>query len=350
MEDDQKPKHVRRERYKGSHPKEFTEKYKEQQPELYSEDIAKVMQQGRTPAGMHRSICVKEIMEILKVTPGETGLDATLGYGGHSLEILKALNKEGRLFATDVDPFELPRTRERLQNLGYTEEYLVLRQMNFSGIDRVVYESGPLNFVLADLGISSMQIDNPERGFTFKFDGPLDLRMNPKNGKSAANFLKTVSPEHLESILDENSDEPFYQQISDAIITAVDRKIPIETTLQLKDLITKAISSFSPKTSKEDIKKSCQRCFQALRIEVNNELGVLDQFLEKLPDALAAGGRVAILTFHSGEDRRVKKWFQHFYREGAYSAIAPDPIRASAEECFNNPRAKSAKLRWAVKA
>jgi len=348
--ENEKPKHIRRERYKGTHPKEFTEKYKEQQPELYAEDVAKIMKQGKTPAGMHRSICVNEIMSFLKITPGQTGLDATLGYGGHSLEILKALDHKGRLFATDVDPFELPRTKQRLEALGYGPEVLLIRQMNFSGIERIVYESGPLDFVLADLGVSSMQIDNPERGFTFKVDGPLDLRLNPKNGKPASAFLKTISQEDLEMILLENSDEVYNEQIAEAIANAIAAGKEISTTLQLKQIITETLEKLPFRLNKDDIKKACQRCFQALRIEVNNEFGVLDQFLEKLPDALASGGRVAILSFHSGEDRRVKKAFQHFLREGIYSEVSPDPIRASAEECFTNPRARSAKLRWAIKA
>ena len=346
--EEEKPTYNRRERYKGTHPKSFKEKYKEQQPDLYASDIEKVIAQGRTPAGMHRSICVAEIMDILKISPGQIGLDATLGYGGHSLEILKCLQPGGRLYATDVDPFELPRTKERLGALGYGADVLVVKKMNFSGIDQIVSEAGLLDFVLADLGVSSMQIDNPERGFSIKVDGPLDLRLNPKTGKSAAAFLKTISKNRLEEILIENADEPYAEPIANAIITSLSKGMLIATTTQLKNIIAEATAPL--KLSKEDIKKSCQRCFQALRIEVNNEFGVLDQFLEKLPYSLASGGRVAILSFHSGEDRRVKKSFQHLFRAGIYSDVAPDPIRASTEECFNNSRARSAKLRWAIKA
>jgi 16S rRNA (cytosine1402-N4)-methyltransferase len=345
---DEKPK--RRVRYKGTHPKNFSEKYKELDPEHYAKDIEKVISQGKTPAGMHRSICVDEIIEILKVTPGQTGYDATLGYGGHSLELLKRLTPGGKLYATDVDPFELPRTKERLSSYGYGEDVLLIRKMNFSGIDQIAAEAGPLNFVLADLGVSSMQIDNPERGFSFKTEGPLDLRLNPKSGISAAAFLKKVTAERLEELFIENSDEPYSEYISSAIISAIRRGKPIETTLHLRDIIADSLKFISEKIRNEEIKKSCQRCFQALRIEVNHEFEVLDSFLEKLPDALAPGGRVAILSFHSGEDRRVKKSFQHMFREGIYSEIAPDVIRPSAEECSTNPRAKSAKLRWAIKA
>jgi 16S rRNA (cytosine1402-N4)-methyltransferase len=348
--EDKDPKRVRRVRYKGTHPKAFKEKYKELQPENYSEDIAKVIAQGRTPAGMHRSICVKEIMDFLQISPGQIGLDATLGYGGHSLEIIKCLLPNGKLYALDVDPFELPRTKERLASLGYGPEVVDIRKMNFSGIDQIVAETGPLNFVLADLGVSSMQIDNPERGFSFKIEGPLDLRLNPKSGKSAAALLKTIARDKLENLLLENADEPFAEQIAKAITGSIAKGAAVTTTTQLRQIIAEALEFIAADERKEAIKKSCQRCFQALRIEVNNEFGVLDKFLEKLPDALAPGGRVAILSFHSGEDRRVKKSFQHLFRAGIYSEVAPGPVRPSAEECNTNPRARSAKLRWAIKA
>ena len=340
----------RRVRYNGTHPKTFKEKYKELNPENYLEDVEKIMQQGKTPAGMHRSICVSEIMEFLKVVPGQVGLDATLGYGGHSLEILKCLSPNGLLYAMDVDPFELPRTQERLLALGYGEKEVVFKKMNFSEIDVVALESGPLDFVLADLGVSSMQIDNPERGFSFKIDGPLDLRLNPHSGKSAAALLKIIAPRKLAELLFENSDEPHYEVITLAIMAKINSGIAITTTTHLQETIAEALAFLPEASRKEEIKKACQRCFQALRIEVNNEFGVLDSFLEKLPYVLAPNARVAILSFHSGEDRRVKKSFQSLSRAGIYSDVAPDIIRASADECYTNPRARSAKLRWAVKA
>ena len=348
--EDQEPKRVRRVRYSGTHPKSFKEKYKELQPEQYADDIAKVIQQGRTPAGMHRSICVKEIMEFLKIVPGQIGLDATLGYGGHSLEILNQLLPGGHLFAIDVDPFELPRTRDRLASLGYGAEVLTIQKMNFSDIDQIALETGPLNFVLADLGVSSMQIDNPERGFSFKVEGPLDLRLNPTSGKSAADLIKTISQSKLEELFLHNADEPNSEAISVAIKYNIEQGIAVTTTTHLQEIIREALQFLPKNIRQEEIKKSCQRCFQALRIKVNDEFGVLDQFLEKLPDAIAPGGKVAILSFHSGEDRRVKKSFQRLFREGIYSEVAPDPIRPSAEECNTNPRARSAKMRWAIKA
>jgi len=339
----------RRVRYNGTHPKTFKDKDKELNPENYLEDVEKIMQQGKTPAGMHRSICVSEIMEFLKVVPGQVGLDATLGYGGHSLEILKCLSPNGLLYAMDVDPFELPRTQERLLALGYGEKEVVFKKMNFSEIDVVALESGPLDFVLADLGVSSMQIDNPERGFSFKIDGPLDLRLNPQSGKSAAALLKIIAPRKLAELLFENSDEPHYEVITLAIMAKINSGIAITTTTHLQETIAEALVFLPEASRKEEIKKACQRCFQALRIEVNNEFGVLDSFLEKLPYVLAPNARVAILSFHSGEDRRVKKSFQSLSRAGIYSDVAPDIIRASADECYTNPRARSAKLRWAIK-
>lgn len=348
--DNQEQKHQRRIRYKGTHPKAFNEKYKELQPEKYAKDVEKIIKKGNTPAGMHRSICVKEILEFLQITPKQTGLDATLGYGGHTLEMLKCLNSKGHLYALDVDPIELPRTRERLERQGFGPEILTIKQMNFSDIDKIVSESGPLDFVLADLGVSSMQIDNPERGFSFKIEGPLDLRLNPDKGISAAERLKTMSQDEIEGMLIENADEPNATVIARAVFSEIKKGTDISTTTQLQQIIKDALKFIPEKNRSDEVKKACQRCFQALRIDINSEFEVLYEFLEKLPSVLATGGRVAILSFHSGEDRLVKKSFQRFFREGVYSEISPNVIKPSAEECSSNPRARSAKLRWAVKS
>lgn len=348
--DNQEQKHQRRIRYKGTHPKTYKEKYKELQPEKYADEVEKAIQRGNTPAGMHRPICVKEILDILNIMPGQTGLDATLGYGGHSSEMLKCLNSYGHLYAIDVDPFELPHTKERLESLGYGSEILTIKQLNFSNIDQISPESGQFDFILADLGVSSMQIDNPERGFSYKREGPLDLRMNPKKGMSAAARLKSVSQYELEGMLTENSDEPYASVIAKAIISRINKGTEISTTTQLRQVIADALSFIPQNKRKDEIKKSCQRCFQALRIDVNREFEVLFEFLEKIPAALADGGRVAILSFHSGEDRLVKKSFQRFFRDGIYREISPGPILPLPEECNTNSRARSAKLRWAIKA
>jgi 16S rRNA (cytosine1402-N4)-methyltransferase len=264
--------------------------------------------------------------------------------------MLKCLSSKGHLYATDVDSLELPRTKERLESLGYGSDLLTIRQMNFSGIDQIVSEAGPLDFVLADLGVSSMQIDNPERGFSYKTDGPLDLRLDPKKGISATDRLKSISKDELQGMLSENADEPYSAEIARAIITEIKKGTDISTTTKLRQIIMDALRFIPEKDRNDEIKKSCQRSFQALRIDVNNEFEVLYEFLGKIPASLAGGGRVAILSFHSGEDRLVKKSFQHYYREGVYREIAPDFIRPSLEECNTNSRARSAKLRWAIKA
>ena len=341
--------HKRRVRYKGTHPRNYREKYKELNPEKYQGDVEKIIKSGKTPAGMHISIMVNEILEFLDIQPGQIGYDATLGYGGHSQKMLEKLQGKGHLYATDVDPIESEKTRKRLESLGYGPELLTIKRMNFARLDEVAPDE-KFDFVLADLGVSSMQIDNPDRGFTFKYDGPLDLRLDPTSGVSAAERLRELDQEELAAMLVENSDEPHADRIAKAIMQVYKRGGTIETTKQLASIIEGALSFLPPKEKKGAVKKSCQRCFQALRIDVNSEFEVLYDFLDKLPGVLKSGGRVAVLTFHSGEDRLVKKAFKQGLKEGIFSEIAEDVIRPSAEECFQNPRAKSTKMRWAIKA
>lgn len=348
--ENQEKEHKRRVRYSGTHPKRYQDKYKELQPEKYADTIQKVIQKGSTPAGMHISICVKEILDFLQIKPGQKGLDATLGYGGHTLEMLKCLKSRGHLYALDVDPIESAKTAERLRAKGYGEDILTVRLQNFADIDRVSQEVGLFDFVLADLGVSSMQIDNPDRGFSYKTEGPLDLRLNPQKGISAAERLKGIEQNELMGMLIENADEPYAEEISKAVVMQQKRGKKIETTTQLKKVIEDALSFLPAAEQKEAVKKSCQRTFQALRIDVNSEFEVLYEFLEKLPHVLAPNGRVAILTFHSGEDRLVKKSFKRFLDEGLYKEICTEVIRPSAEECSRNSRARSTKMRWAIKA
>lgn len=342
--------HKRRVRYSGTHPRTYKEKYKEHQPEKYADTISKVISKGSTPAGMHISIMVKEILEFLAIKPGETGLDATLGYGGHTKEMLKCLNGEGHIYGLDVDPIESAKTKERLEKQGFGNDILTVKLMNFKDIDQVAEEAGKFDFILADLGVSSMQIDNPDRGFSYKVEGPLDLRLNPQKGISAAERICNISREELMGMLIENADEPYAEEIADAVVIKQKRGEKIVTTKDLQRVIEEALSFLPKGEQKEAVKKSCQRTFQALRIDVNQEYEVLYEFLEKLPGVLAPGGRVAILTFHSGEDRLVKKSFKRFLKEGEYAEIAKDVIRPSQEECVKNPRARSTKLRWAIKA
>ena len=342
--------HVRRVRYSGTHPKRFEEKYKEHNPEKYKDTIEKVISKGSTPAGMHISIMVDEILQVLQIQPGEQGLDATLGYGGHTEKMLEQLKGNGHMYALDVDPIEMEKTKERLKAKGYGEEILTICRKNFAYIDEVAQQYGKFDFILADLGVSSMQIDNPERGFSYKVDAPLDLRLNPTEGISAAECLKNLSKEDFISLMIENSDEPYAEEIAKAVWEKKRRKEPVETTFQLKDAIEKALIKVPQAERKQAVKKSCQRVFQALRIEVNSEFEVLQAFLEKLPQVLNPGARVAILTFHSGEDRMVKKIMKEHFAEGLYEEISKDVTRPSKEERIRNPRAASTKLRYAVRS
>lgn len=342
--------HKRRKRYKGTHPKNFNEKYKELNPELYPETIEKVIAKGSTPAGMHISIMVNEILEFLDIQEGQVGLDCTLGYGGHTSHMLEKLNHKGHLYALDIDPIEIVKTRERLKNKGYGEDILTIIQTNFRNIDEVSKNVGKFDFVLADLGVSSMQIDNPERGFSYKKEGPLDLRLNPEMGKPASQILKELTKEELQNIFEENADEPYAKEIARNIDSFMKSGFEITTTQQLYKVIEKTLSFIDDKNKKDIINKTAARIFQALRIEVNQEFEVLYDFVEKLPYVLKPGGKVAILTFHSGEDRIVKKSFKEMKRLGIYEDVSRNVIRPSMEECRNNSRAKSTKMRWAIKS
>jgi len=350
MADEAAP-HKRRARYSGKHPRRFEDKYKELDPSHHEAELRKVIERGQTPAGMHRPICVREILGVLQPGPGEVGLDATLGFGGHAQELLPHLAPGGRLFGIDVDPVELPRTQARLRALGFDESVLVLRHLNFAALATLLPEAGGgFDFVLADLGVSSMQIDNPARGFTFKADGPLDLRLDPGSGQPASSLLQSVTRQRLREILADNADEPHAAALAAALQGQY-----IETTTELAARVRLALRAalkpgMPPAEREAETKKALQRTFQALRIEVNDEFAALGRFLSQLPACLKPGGRVAILSFHSGEDRRVKKAFQAGERAGVYARVAPDPIRPSAEERRANPRSSAAKLRWAVRA
>ena len=342
-------KHKRRVHYSGKYPKKFEEKYKEHDPEKYGDTIAHVISKGSTPAGMHISIMVKEILDFLQIKPGQQGLDCTLGYGGHTRKMLEKLGGNGCIYGLDVDPIESSKTVERLRNAGFDEDRFKFRLINFANIDEVANEAGKFDFVLADLGVSSMQIDNPERGFSYKIDGPLDLRLDPSHGESAAERLQNITKEEFVGMMVENSDEPYAEEIADKVFSLMKKGKNIDTTTALREAIEQALWKVPKEEKDQAIKKSCARVFQALRIDVNSEFEVLYSFLEKLPTILNPGGRVAILTFHSGEDRLVKKAFKEHLKEGAFSEISSDVIRPSAEECRINPRSKSTKMRWAIK-
>lgn len=259
--ENQEKQHKRRVRYKGTHPRNYQEKYKELNPEKYKDTVEKVIRKGSTPAGMHISICVNEILDFLQIQPGQIGLDATLGYGGHSSAMLQCLKGEGHLYALDVDPIEMKKTKGRLEKQGYDSKILSIRHLNFADVDQLLPESGVFDFAMADLGVSSMQIDNPERGFSYKFDGPLDLRLNPEKGISAAERLKDISLAELEGMLIENADEPYAGEIARAIVSER-RKAPVETTLQLQHIIEKALARVPEKERREAVKNPAPELFR----------------------------------------------------------------------------------------
>ncbi len=338
------PPHVRRKRYRGSHPRTFVEKYKELDPQYFTADVEKVIARGQTPAGTHRPICVDEILAVLNPQSGELALDCTLGFGGHAQSILPRLLPHGKLFAIDVDSVERPRTEARLRALGFSDDALNVCEMNFADIVQLLPESGKFDCILADLGVSSMQLDNPARGFSYKNDGPLDLRLNPLAGEPASALLQSMRAYDLGQLLGNYADEPYAARIAYGIKRSA---TPILTTRQLADNIRETLKDFP---DRHDHKKTLARTFMALRIEVNNEFAALDRFIETLPACLKSGGRVAILTFHSGEDRRIDAAFQGFLSAGIFSNISVDPIRPSPEEQRSNSRSVPAKLRWAIRS
>lgn len=340
----------RRPRYRGRNPRRFDEKYKEHQPEKYADDVAQILARGRTPAGMHRPIMVAEILRILAPKPGEIAVDCTLGYGGHAQELLTAVQPGGRLIGVDVDPLEMPKTEARLRSLGFPVESLVIRRMNYAGVMASILTESPdgADVILADLGLSSMQIDDPARGFTFKASGPLDMRLNPTHGQPVSQLLSKLKHDELARLLEVNADEPHSSDLASAILAA-QADSPLKTTTDLAHVVMKFWNQQHP-AQEEQATDSVRRVFQALRIAVNDEFGALDSLLRQLPACLKPSGRVAILSFHSGEDRRVKRAFKDGLRSGAYSAISEDVIRPTMQEQHDNPRSRSAKLRYAIRS
>jgi 16S rRNA (cytosine1402-N4)-methyltransferase len=340
---DEAPRPPRRKRYSGKNPRRFEDKYKEHDPSRYGETVAKVIASGKTPAGSHIPILVEESLAALRLGPGMTGVDATLGYGGHAVRILEKISPGGKLIGLDTDPVELPKTEARLRALGFGEERFEAVRSNYAGIAKVLAERGlaPVDFIFADLGCSSMQFDDPSRGFSFKSTGPLDMRMNPSRGLAAADWLLKASAEKLEAALHENADEPRAESIARALAGV---KFP--STFALAQAVREAV-----RISDEDERElTVRRVFQAVRIAVNEEFTALDAFLRFLPKCLKPGGRIAILTFHSGEDRRVKQVMKYGVRDGVFSEMCDGPVVAGPEERRINPRSTSAKLRWAVRA
>jgi 16S rRNA (cytosine1402-N4)-methyltransferase len=363
------PPRKRRPRYAGTHPRRFEEKYKERDAARYPDEREKVIASGKTPAGSHVPVLVAEVLEALAPAPGDVAVDATLGFGGHASAILGRILPGGRLLALDVDPVELPKASARLEALARelgAPDAVKTEKRNFAGLRKLLDDEGlarGADVILADLGVSSMQLDDPRRGFSWKHDVPLDLRMNPRRGIPAGELLLKMQKEEIEDFLRRLGDEPEAAGIAAALHETIEarrgssplhlqRNLPL-SLLRTSD-VTRAVElAYEGRTSRdasEAKKSSLQRTFQAIRILVNDEMAALDAFLRDLPYCLAPGGRVAILTFHSGEDRRVKKAFRAGLETGLYARIADEVVRATLEERGRNPRSSSAKLRWAVRA
>ncbi len=308
--------------------------------------VARRRARGDTPAGQHVPILVDEVLAALAPAPGERAVDATLGFGGHARALLPRLVPGGQLLGLDADPVELPKTEARLRALGFDAAVLQVQRTNFAGLRAALDLAGwdAADVVFADLGVSSMQLDDPVRGFTFKDDGPLDMRMNPRRGLSAAQWLARVTVPELATALRDHADEPHADAIAAALVA---RRGALTTTAVLAASVREALVG---KADARATELAVRRVFQAVRIAVNDEFGALDALLRLLPGCLRSGGRVAILTFHSGEDRRVKRAFDGGVRAGIYAEAARDVTRASAAEQRSNPRAAPAKLRWARRA
>lgn len=300
-----------------------------------------------TPPTTHRPIMVEEVLRCLRPAADEVAVDCTLGGGGHAQAILERVHPGGRLIGIDVDPLELPRTVERLRSAGFGPAAFTAHHANFTGLPALLAREDVAfaDVILIDLGVSSMQHDSPGRGFSFRGVGPLDMRMDPSRGETAAQLIARLNEGALAALLTTNADEP-----QAPVIAGILKRERPDTTHALTRLVRLGLHAALPDLPKADVKMSVRRTLQALRIAVNDEFAALDTLLAALPRCLAPGGRVAILAFHSGEDRRVKKAFQAGHRSGVYAEIAGEVVRSTKAETFANRRASSAKLRWAVRA
>ncbi len=345
--------HRRRPRYSGTHPKNYKQKYKEHNITAHPDLKAHLRAKGKTPAGSHIPVLAEEVLGCLKPRPGQVVADCTIGYGGHALEFIKVIGPTGRLIAFDVDGAELERTRNRLSK---EKTPISFYHSNFAGIANVLNKEklDGYDIIFADLGVSSMQIDNPDRGISYKNEGPLDMRMDERLKRTGADLLKTLSEEELAKAFLELSDEPDYQEIAWTIVAQ--RSIqPITTVSQLVRLVFAVkgltVNSWKKKqrSSKFGSLHPAARTFQALRILVNDELGSLKELLRLAPYCLRPGGRIGIISFHSGEDRLVKQSFRDGVQAGLYQSAAENAIVPRIKEIMSNPRCSSAKFRWAIK-
>jgi 16S rRNA (cytosine1402-N4)-methyltransferase len=344
---------TRRPRYSGSHPRKFAERYKEHAASAHPEHTAHLRDKGRVPVGTHAPVLLREVLELLDPRPGQTVVDCTLGYGGHARALLEKIAPGGRLIGLDQDARELEKTRARLAEFGAA---LHLHAVRFAAIGKVLAAEGlaQVDTILADLGVSSMQLDDPTRGFSLKHDGPLDLRMDERRKTTGAELLRSIAQDELAALLRDLSDEPDADAIAAEIVAARAER-PLERTHQLVDVVLRAKG-----TSRQKIRDEAEhagrtlhpaaRTFQALRMRVNDEPGQLHELLRVAPFVLKPGGRIAVISFHSGEDRQVKEAFRTGLADALYEEATTEPIRASPEERRFNSRAASAKLRGATRA
>jgi 16S rRNA (cytosine1402-N4)-methyltransferase len=340
----------RRPRYRGTHPRRFEEKYKEHDPQRYPRMQEHVLARGQTPAGTHIPVLLNEVMDALRPAPDETAADCTLGYGGHAAEILRRTAPGGRLFGFDVDKSQLDRARERLSEFGAR---LTPVRGNFAGVGKPIAggQVAGYDLILADLGVSSMQLDDPQRGFSYKWNGPLDMRMDDRLPRSAAEFLQRVEADELAEHLARLADEPDAEPVARAVV-AMREKGKLRTTRDLVDAVFAAKRISKQEWRARDDRRQLHpaaRTFQAIRILVNDELGALRQLLRIAPGCLRPGGRIAVISFHSGEHTLVEQAFNEALTRGDYQQASADPVTPSANERRENPRSTSAQLRCAVK-
>src|SRR5262245_41462509 len=308
-----------------------------------------------TPLGEHRPVLLGEVLAALWPKPGDVAVDCTLGFAGHAAELLRGVGPTGRLIGLDLDAGNLPRARESLAAISSS---FTLRHGNFAGLATALAAEGldGCECLVADLGMSSMQLDDPGRGFSFARDGPLDMRMDRTRGRTAAELLNSLPAADLAAAFRELGDEPESDRIAAAIVARRQTK-PLDRTREMMELVLEAAplrvnphhKTREPTPRQQQIRPAA-RVFEALRILVNRELASRQELLRVLPNCLRPGGRAAIISFHSGEDRLVKAAFKDGFRSGAYEQISDDPVRPGPKERFDNPRARSAKLRWAVRA
>ena len=288
-------------------------------------------------------VLLEEVLEYLNVRPGGVVVDATLGLAGHSSEIAKRLGGKGKLIGFDRDPEAMEKAKARLEvlraELGDEMPEVVFEPRAFSEASSLI-EPGSLDGLLADFGVSSLQLDEAHRGFSFRTDGPLDMRMDTRSGETAEQVVNQEDENELADLIYEFGEERRSRRIARAIV----RARPITTTAEL----ARIVSAEAPPMKGEKIHPAT-RTFQALRIRVNNELGEIQSLLKSAGSLLKPGGRLVLISFHSLEDRLVKDAFREFGREKIFEVLTKKPVVAEEQEQMRNPRSRSAKMRAAEK-